>query len=137
VVALTCPRCHAELALTLISGEESQKEPLDTPALQTSNIGYRFTIGGRQFDLTHAKVIAALDSVQQPIYDSYVEIRDAQGNIRELPTKDLLRQAILREYPDVNPRTDLQPINGFQAQRAEHIMRKLGFPPKRKLTQKG
>ena len=134
MVNLTCPNCHQELTLTLIR-EEKTKRPVGVETTPSnSRAAYRFTIGGRLFELTPDDVIAATDFVRQSVYDSYVEIPDAQGGIREFPTKDLLRQAILRKYPDVNPRTDLQPSNGFQSQRAEHVMRKLHLPPKRKLA---
>ena len=90
---------------------------------------YAFTISGRRYELTPEDLQKAVPDVSQPIYDSYVEIEDVSGSIRQVPTKDLIRRAIIRKYRDVNPQAELQPGTGFQSQRAEQIARRLGLRP--------
>ncbi len=136
MISLTCPACGAVSHLVLrLSDEDHGTQPVVSPSKPPSGPGpsYRFTIGGRQFELTASDIRIAVGDVHQPIYDSFVEIEDEGGVLRQVPTKDLIRQAILRRNADVDPKTLLQPHTGFQSQRAEQIARRLGFEPKRRL----
>lgn len=126
-MVMHCPNCGASVLLQLIAvSEPSGGDP--KVATSASERQYHFSLSGVKFDLKRSDLIAATKDVQRGVQNSFVEIEDETGRMKQFPTKDLLRQAIKRRYPN----EDLSRIeSSFTSQRAEGIMRGIGLRPKR------